>query len=366
MESLVTANIKSRPTRTFISILAVALGVILMLIIGGITSGTLNDYLGRTMGVGMDFILQPNGSSVFYAFSNATLPIKLMGKIQEVPGVVAVTPVLAKIITSTTDFGLVFGIDLESYQLFPGRLQIVEGKENLQNDDMIVDELYAKARKLSPGSKITILNHEFTVSGICRPGAVVRMFVSVKTLQAMNGTPNDVSTMFIKAAPNANVQNVFQELKQRYPTLALVRASETNLLLADTQLPGLREFRFTIIFISMLLSFMVILLAMYTTIFERTREIGILKSLGASRGFIVAMILKESAMICGLGVLFGIGVSAVIRRAIIAAFPTLQVAMSPADLVYGCLLGLLGGTLGALYPAYKAAKMDPVKALSYE
>jgi len=88
--------------------------------------------------------------------------------------------------------------------------------------------------------------------------------------------------------------------------------------------------------------------------------------LGASRGFIVAMILKESAMICGLGVLFGIGVSAVIRRAIIAAFPTLQVAMSPADLVYGCLLGLLGGTLGALYPAYKAAKMDPVKALSYE
>jgi putative ABC transport system permease protein len=364
MESLITANIKARPTRTFISILAVALGVILMLIIGGITSGTLNDYLGRTMGVGADFILQPSGSSVFYAFSNATLPIKLMGKLQEVPGVEVVTPVLAKF--STTDFGLVFGIDLESYKLFPGRLQIVEGKESLQDDDVIIDELYAKARKLNLGSRITILNHEFTVSGICRPGAVVRVFVSVKTLQVMNGSLNDVTIMFIKAAPKANIQNVFRDLKQRYPTLALVRASEPNLLLSDTRLPGLREFRFTIILVSMLLSFMVILLAMYTTIFERTREIGILKSLGASRSFIVAMILKESAMISCLGVLFGIGISAVIRKAIITAFPTLQVAMTPSDLAYGCLIGLLGGTLGALYPAYKAAKMDPVKALSYE
>ena len=60
MESLVTANIRSRPTRTFISVLAVALGVILVLIIGGITAGTLDDYLKRTQGVGADFILQPS------------------------------------------------------------------------------------------------------------------------------------------------------------------------------------------------------------------------------------------------------------------------------------------------------------------
>ena len=69
---------------------------------------------------------------------------------------------------------------------------------------------------------------------------------------------------------------------------------------------------------------MVILLAMYTTIFERTREIGILKSLGASKGFIVGMILRESVMICCLGLIFGTGASAIIRRSIIAAFPPIQ------------------------------------------
>ncbi len=151
-----------------------------------------------------------------------------------------------------------------------------------------------------------------------------------------------------------------------YPGFTLTGTKDASLLLSDTKMPGLKEFRFTVVLVSMLLSFMVILLAMYTTIFERTREIGILKSLGASRNFIVVMILKESAMICCLGVMLGIGISEIIRTAIISAFPTLQVAMTPRDILFGCILGLLGGTLGALYPAYKAARMDPVRALSYE
>ncbi len=364
MESLITANIKSRPTRTIISILAVGIGVTLMLVIGGITQGTLNDYLGRTMGVGADFILQPSGASVFYAFTSAALPVKLAAKLLEVPGVSTVAPVLAKF--SPSDFGLVFGIDLASYNQFPGRLRIVSGTASLSGDDVIVDELYAKSHSLKPGMPITILNHRFVISAVCRPGAVVRIFVPLKTLQEMNETPDKVTIMFIKAAAGTDVQKVFGDLKQRYPELAIVRTSDPTLLLADTRMPGLKEFRFTIVLVSMLLSFMVILLAMYTTIFERTREIGILKSMGASRSFIISMILRESVMISSLGVAFGTLTSELIREVIITAYPTLQVAMSFVDILRGCALGMVGGTLGALYPAYKAARMDPVKALSYE
>ncbi len=364
MENLVTANIRSRPTRTFISILAVALGVILMLVVGGIVTGTLNDYLGRTISMGADYILQPPGSSVFYAFSAADLNVKLANKLMEVPGVAAVTPVLSKF--STSDFGLVFGIDMPSYNEFSGRLQILSGRASLQDDEVIVDQLYADAKKIRPGMPLTILNHKFIVSCICRPGSVVRVFVPLKTLQKLNGTPDRVTIMFIKAAPKMDVDSVFRELRRQFPGNALVRASDSNLLLADTRLPGLNEFRITVVLVSMLLSFMVILLAMYTTIFERTREIGILKSLGASRRFIVGMILKESVMICSLGALLGIGVSEIIRKIVITKFPTLQVSMSFDDLIRGLILGLLAGTLGALYPAYKAARMDPVKALSFE
>jgi putative ABC transport system permease protein len=364
MESLITANIKSRPTRTIISIIAVGLGVTLMLVIGGITSGTLNDYLGRTMGVGADFILQQSGASVFYAFSGAAVPIKLADKLSQVPGIGLVAPVLAKF--SSSDFGLVFGIDMETYQRLPGKLKIISGRESLGADEVIVDDLYAKSHKVGPGSELTLLNHKFVISGICRPGAVVRIFVPLKTLQEMNGTPDKVTIMFIKAQNGSDVAKVESELRAQYPDLGLVRTSDPSLLLADTRMPGLKEFRFTIILVSMLLSFMVILLAMYTTIFERTREIGILKAMGASQGFIISMILRESVMISCLGVLFGTGTSELIRMAIIRAFPTLQVAMSFGDIMRGCALGLAGGTLGALYPAYKAARMDPVKALSYE
>ncbi len=217
-----------------------------------------------------------------------------------------------------------------------------------------------------PARSIDILHNKFTVSGICSSGSVVRVFVPLATLQELNGTPNRVTIMFIKARSGHDVNEVYATLKSTYPELALVRADDPSLLMADTRMPGFQEFRFTVVLVSMLLSFMVILLAMYTTIFERTREIGILKSLGASRGFILGMILKESVMISCLGVLFGIGTSAIIRKMIISAFPTLQVAMSFPEVARGCALGLLGGALGSLYPAYKAARMDPVKALSYE
>jgi putative ABC transport system permease protein len=78
------------------------------------------------------------------------------------------------------------------------------------------------------------------------------------------------------------------------------------------------------------------------------------------------MILKETVIISGLGVLFGIGVSEVIRKVITSAFPSLQISMTLTQVLTACALGLLGGVLGALYPAYKAARMDPVRALTYE
>ena len=364
MESLIAANIRSRPTRTVISILAVAIGVILMLILGGITSGTLDDYLQRTLSVGADFILQPPGSSIFYALTGGNISVGLAAKLLEVPGVAVVAPVLAKF--SASDFGLVFGIDPPSYNRLPGRLRILRGRDSLQGYETIVDELFARSHHVEPGSKITLLNNEFTVTGICRSGSVVRVFVPLQTLQEMNGSPDKATLMYIKAAPGQDVAAVHERIRHEYPTLAILRADDPKLLLADTKMPGLKELNFTVVLVSMLLSFMVILLAMYTTIFERTREIGILKAMGASRAFIVGIILKESVMISGLGVLGGVGASALIRKAILAAFPTLQVAMTSTDLLRASALGLAAGALGAIYPAYKAARQDPVRALSYD
>jgi putative ABC transport system permease protein len=365
MENIVAANIRSRPTRAFISILAVALGVTLLLVVGGMVKGALNDSMQRTLSMGADFILQPPGSSALLALSGAELNEKLAGKLLEEPGIAAVTPVLSKFIVA--DWGLIFGIDMESFNKFSGRPQIISGRAFQKDNEAIVDELYAASKKLAPGKTMTILGHDFTVSGICRQGAVVRVFVPLNTLKKLNGTPDKVTLMFIKAMPGVNVEQKLQDLTQNdFKDYSLIRAEKADQLMASMNLPIISEFRATLILISMLLSFMVILLAMYTTIFERTREIGILKSLGASQRFIVGMILKESAIICSSGAILGIVISELIRTIVIMKHPTMQVAMGFGDLVMGLALGLVAGTLGALYPAFKAARMDPVKALSYE
>lgn len=364
MQNLITANVMSRPVRTIISILAVAIGVTLVLLLGGIVSGTLNDYLGRTMGVGADFILQPSGSSVFYAFSPATLPVRLADKLRDVEGVGAVAPVLAKF--SSSDFGLVFGIDIGSYNQFSGRLVITAGRASLEGHEVIVDEVWAKSHNLQVGSDVTILGQRFQVSGICRSGSVVSVFVPIVTLQEMNGTPDKATIMFIRAVQGGDVERAYANLKRAYPELALLRAADAASLLSGARMPGLKELQFTVVLVSMLLSFMVILLAMYTTIFERTREIGILKSLGASRLFILGMILRESVMITVLGLVFGIAVSAVGREVLLSVFPRLHVSMTASEVFRGGAMALLGGIFGSLYPAYKASRMDPVKALSYE
>jgi putative ABC transport system permease protein len=364
MENIVAANIRSRPTRAFISILAVALGVVLLLVVGGMVKGALNDSMQRTLSMGADYILQPPGASALLAFSGAELNEKLAGKLLEEPGIAAVTPVLSKFVMA--DWGLIFGIDMKSFNQFPGRPQILSGRDSLRDNEAIVDKLYADNKKLVPGMSITLLNHKFTISGICRPGAVVRVFVPLKNLQEFNGTPDKVTMVFIKTARGVNVEQKLQELTRKFPGYALIRAEKADDLMASMNLPIISEFRATLILISMLLSFMVILLAMYTTIFERTREIGILKSLGASRRFIVGMILKESVIICSSGAILGIVISEIIRKIVIMKHPTMQVSMGFSDLIMGLVLGLVAGTLGALYPAFKAARMDPVKALSYE
>jgi putative ABC transport system permease protein len=364
MENLVTANIRSRPTRTFISVLAVALGVILMLVLGGIVKGTLDDYLGRTVSLGSDFVLQGAGASIFYALSEAGVDERLIDVVKEVPGVADATPVYSKF--SAKYFGLIFGIEWDSFDRFPGRLDIIEGTTSLKGNEVIIDQAYADANKLSVGMTMDILGSDYMITAICRPGAIVRIFVPLKTLQEVSAAQEKVSAIFIKTDPEANINDVHAALAEKFEGYSLLRSDDPNLMLAEARMPGLSEFRMLIVLVSMLLAFMIVLLAMYTTIFERTREIGILKSLGASKQFIVGMILKESVIICSLGVIFGILASEIIRFVIVVKFPTLQVAMTLFDLGKGLVLGVLAGVLGALYPAYKAARMDPVKALSYE
>ncbi|MBI1745582.1 MAG: ABC transporter permease [Acidobacteria bacterium] len=366
MSNLIIANITRRPTRTLVSILAVALGVVLVLTAVGVSHGLLNDAADRTKSMGADIIFQPTGASLLFALNTGTMPLKIVNELMKEPEVGLASP--AMLYFSTKDFGLVFGIDQKTFNQFPGRLQIISGTDLVEKYDAVVDDTFAKVHKLKVGDLMDILgDQKFRVSGICRSGiAIVRVFVKLSTMQEVKGAPNQISMVFLKCKPGTATAQLFQTLRSGRFAGYTITKSEDIFSMMSANLPGLEEFTLTVVTTSALVSFLVVLLAMYTTILERTREIGILKSLGASRLFIVNAILKESLVICVLGILVGISLSFLARKLITMNFPTMQVDISTDWLLKAGLLGLVSGTLGALYPACKAARQDPVQALMYE
>jgi putative ABC transport system permease protein len=118
--------------------------------------------------------------------------------------------------------------------------------------------------------------------------------------------------------------------------------------------------------IALIIGFLVIFQSMYTAVMERTREIGILKSLGASRPYIVAIVLRESGALATVGIVLGVILSFALSISLERLFPTLDFVIDLPWVWKTIVIAFLGALLGALYPAYKAASKDPIDALSYE
>ena len=115
-----------------------------------------------------------------------------------------------------------------------------------------------------------------------------------------------------------------------------------------------------------IVGFLVIFLSMYTAILERTREIGILKSMGASKATIVSMVLRESVLMAIVGIGLGIGLIYAIHAGLLAKYPGFFFEITQSWLIKASVIAFLGAVLGATYPALMAASKDPIDALSYD
>jgi putative ABC transport system permease protein len=137
-------------------------------------------------------------------------------------------------------------------------------------------------------------------------------------------------------------------------------------LMTSTNIPGLQTFIDAMIALAISIGLLVIFLTMYTTVIERTRDIGVLKSLGADQSFIVRALLTESAALCLVGIAAGIGLSYVVRAGFLWKFPTLSILITWGWVLRAGAIALTGAMIGASYPAWLASRKDAVEALSYD
>ena len=362
---MIVQNTLHRPVRTIITVLAVAVEVTLVIIVVGLTTGLLTESAKRTQGVGADIMIQPPSASILMAFSGAPMPIAIGDKLKEQPYVQAVAPVLVQF-NSVNGLEIVYGIDPASFRAVSGGFIVREGHDLQNPDDILVDDVYARAKNVHAGQTLHILEHDFHLAGIVEHGKGARLFVQMMTLEEMTGARDKASIFFVKCDRADHTTAAVDEIEALLPRYEVRSLRDYLSLMTSTSVPGLNAFINVMISIAVAIGFLVIFLSMYTTIIERTREIGVLKSLGASKLYIVQIILSETTLLCIAGVVFGIGLSFAVREITTHAFPSLTILITAKWMLLSTFIALVGGILGAAYPAWLASRRDPVEALAYE
>ncbi|MEA1996862.1 MAG: ABC transporter permease [Gemmatimonadota bacterium] len=350
--------------RSAVSVLALSVGICLFIILWGLVNGVLNEFTERIRGIGADITVVRTGSNPLL-FGSGVLPLKMGDELRNVPGVRTVSPVLIwKTSIGQAPYN-VFGIEPDQFKDLGGELIFLEGRILQAADEMFIDSRIARLEGLRVGDKLTLMDREFTISGIVRPGVGTRIFLPYKTLSEITSQTDRVSLFFVSATSPELVDNVASRINEHFKGvetqfMANIASSMGNYLKA------LNQFIRAINYTALVISALVILLSMYTTVVERTREIGILKSLGASKGYILATIMAEACLLSLLGGICGIGLALASRAAIQWKFQLLTVDISAGLAINSIILGFVVGSLGALYPALWAARQDPIKALFYD
>lgn len=364
---IILAGLRARPVRTGVGVLAVTLEVLLILILAGLTNGALSDTGNRVAGVGGEIIFKPADSSMALGLSSAIFPITMGEKIAQVEGIKAVAPVLAQM-ESTGGMGMVWGIDPPSFEAMSGGFTFLDGTMFSASDEAIVDDRIAGARKLTVGGQMKTLNRTFTITGIVQSGKGSRIYIPIHTAQEMvNRTdPAAASVFFIKLNDKSQTNRIIEELNEKFPDRDIIDADDWLSLMYASNAPFLSIVFDVILFIGVSVGVLVIFLSMYTTVTERTREIGILRAMGASKGFIVVLVIQESLVLCIIGTVVGIGSSFLLVFLLRTFQPTLSILLTSGWVVRASIFALLSGVIGSLYPAYKAASQDPIEALAYE
>jgi putative ABC transport system permease protein len=330
--------------------------------------GILNGSRTQTSGVGMDMVVHPGASTSLLSSSSASADVRIGNVLRGLPHVQVVAPVNIKFNLGSSVENI-FGIDFATYNdLRP--FVFVSGGPFKNKYDMIIDDLQAAAGKgLKVGDTVKSLNHVFTVCGIVEHGKGARKYVPLETIDEIDNNPGKASVFYIRTQnPPANQTAVRSEILstdglQDWSVQTLTELLES---LTPEHFPGFKIALDVIISIATIIGFLVIFQSMYTAVMERTREIGILKSLGAGRFSIVSVVLRETMLLAAVGIALGIAATYLIRYLLRHRFPTLSFQLTGQWVVNAMLIALAGALFGALYPALKAARKDPIDALSYE
>jgi len=373
-------NLLRQPTRTTLTLVGIGIAIMAMVGLGGLTEG-LAEQMSTMVGSGVHLAAMEADASM----DLSTIDERIVRRVADIPGVRSAEGFL----TGYTAVG-----DLPFFVIFGyhprGQLvrdfEIVEGETLGANRQILLGRVAAENLNKRVGQTMRLFDSSFRIVGIYETGVPFEDGGGVITLrdaQRLFGQPRKVSFMGIQLEDPlqeddvrfvgieldnpGQAEAVIREIEARFPEVQVSRASEFSEDVVDLQL--MQDSTWAIAFLALLVGGAGMMNTMVMSVFERTREIGVLRALGWRRGRIVSMILREALALSLLGALLGL-LAGVGLIGALNQLPFLQgfvrARFSAGLFGQAFVTALVLGAVGGIYPAWRASRLQPVEALRYE
>jgi putative ABC transport system permease protein len=382
--NLILKNIFRNKSRTFLALLGISIGIAAIVGLGLVTDG-LTASTEKTLTAGAaDFTLTsassaggqggqggPDSATMSQnSSSGGTINQTRVEDVLKITGVEDAAGALQSSFTINGSQMPVNAIGIDGTKLSLADAVITNGSTYSTGNEVIIGTTASKNMNKTVGDTLSISNQTFKIVGIYETGNFMEdggVFMSLSSLQNITNSTGTISSIMVKANNTQDSDNLITKIESAYPDLSNTK-SLASMGRMNNGLETISTGAWAISLLAALISGVIVLIIMIKSVVERTREIGVLKSVGWTNKRVMTMILGESVIITVMASIVGllIGVGAVELLSISNLIPNIQLAFSAELFLKAIGVALLLGILGGLYPAYRASKLSPTEALRYE